>query len=218
VGRGPPEDGKESRPQVPLQFTIVKQAWAVVVVVVVGAILMVSGALMIVRDSTGPGPLVIAVVFVALICTFAARVDLAAMVRALDALRLLVPIVAFFLVGTFIGSRKGTLAFDEVGAQLIIVLLLALALEARFFRIGVDRFDAMVSLLVIALLAAGELYALQGVLDRAPEHAEMIGGAIAAGFAAVAVSAVLGPTRRSVSEEDDPGGPTSSEKTPPSTT
>jgi hypothetical protein len=188
------------------------------VVLVVGAILLVSGALMIVRNSTGPGPIVIAVVFVALICTFAARVDLVAMVRALDALRLLVPIVAFFLVGTLIGSRKGTLAFDEVGAQLIIVLLLALALEARFFRIGVDRFDAMVSLLVIAILAAGELYALQGVLDRAPEHAEMVGGAIAAGFAAVAISAVLGPTRRPAKEEDDPDGPTSSQHTPPSTT
>jgi hypothetical protein len=188
------------------------------VVLVVGAILLVSGALMIVRDSTGPAALVIAVVAVALICSAAARVDLGAMVRTLAALRLLVPIVAFFLVGTLIGSRKGTLAFDEVGAQLIVVLLLALALEARFFRIGVDRFEAMVSLLVIALLAAGELYALLGVLDRAPGHAEMIGGAIAAGFAAVAVSAVLGPARRAAEAEDGRGGTASSGHTPTSTT
>jgi hypothetical protein len=46
----------------------------------------------------------------------------------------------------------------------------------------------------------------------------MIGGAIAAGFAAVAVSAVLGPTRRSAKKEDDPDGPPSSQHTPPSTT
>jgi hypothetical protein len=67
------------------------------------------------------------------ISLIAARVDIAAAVRTLDALRVLVPIVAFATTGAMIGARKGTIGFDEVGARLIIVLLLALALEARFF-------------------------------------------------------------------------------------
>jgi len=85
-----------------------------------------------------------------------------------------------------------------------VVLLFALALEARFFRVrGTDeRVDVMASLFVMALLAAGEAYAMGAVLSGKPNHAEMVGGAIAGGFAAVAVSAMLGPARRAAESEE----------------
>lgn len=47
----------------------------------------------------------------------------------------------------------------------------------------------------MALLAVGELYALSSLLTHEPGHAAMVGGAIAAGFTAVSVSALLGPAK-----------------------
>lgn len=170
----------------------------------IGAVLMVSGAVMILHAAASLGAILLALAMAGAASLFAARVQIEAMVRALEALRLLVPIVVFAITGALIGSQKGTLAFDQIGAQLIVVLLLALALEARFFRVrGTDeRVDVMASLFVMALLAAGEAYAMGAVLSGKPDHAEMVGGAIAGGFAAVAVSAMLGPARRAAEGEE----------------
>lgn len=86
------------------------------------------------------GAILLAVAMAGAASLFAARVHIEAMVRALEALRLLVPIVVFAIIGALIESQKETLAFDQIGAQLIVVLLLALALEARFFRVrGTDE-------------------------------------------------------------------------------
>jgi hypothetical protein len=171
-------------------------------VVGIGLILMISGAIMIVSSSASLSALIAAALTALVISALSAKVDIAATIQTLEALRVLVPIIAFSIVGAVIGSRDGTLRFDDIGAQLIVVLLLALALEARFFRIRGDeeRFDAVGVFFVMALLAVGEFYALAGVLSREPHHAEMVGGAIAAGFAAVAVSAVLGPAGPTPSE------------------
>lgn len=193
--------------------------WAIAAPIGIGAVLMISGAVMVLNTAANLGAFLLALIMAGATSLFAARVQIDALVRALEALRLLVPIVVFAITGALIGSQKGTLAFDQIGAQLIVVLLLALALEARFFRVrGTDeRVDAMASLLVMALLAAGEAYAMGAVLSGKPGHAEMVGGAIAAGFAAVAVSAVLGPARRAAESEEleattvDPGaGPSAS--------
>jgi hypothetical protein len=182
-----------------VSMTAVRRAWTTVVVVGVGAALLGSGAILVVRSSASPGALAFAVVVALAVSMVAARLDVAAAIQVLDALRVLVPIVASSVVGALIGSRQGTFGFDEVGAQLIVVLLLALALEARFFRVRGDeeRLDALAPFLVMALLAVGEAYALAGLLSGHPHHAEMVGGAIAAGFAAVAVSAIVGPGRQS---------------------
>jgi hypothetical protein len=162
-----------------------------------GLLLIVCGSIMVLSTSASLTTVIAGALGALLIVVVSAKVDVGAMIRTLEGLRILVPIAAFSIVGAMIGARKGTLQFDEIGAQLIVVLLLALALEARFFRIRGDeeRFDALGTLFVMALLAVGELYAMSGVLGGEPRHAEMVGGAIAAGFAAVAVSAVLGPTR-----------------------
>jgi hypothetical protein len=46
------------------------------------------------------------------------------------------PIVAFSLISLLMGKTSGSLRFDEVGAQILIVLLLALAIDARFSDCG----------------------------------------------------------------------------------
>jgi hypothetical protein len=64
----------------------------------------------------------------------------------------------------FIGSSQGTTAFDEIGAQVIVVLLLALALEARFFRLHRVRepLELGATLFTMLVLGAGEFYASIG--------------------------------------------------------
>jgi O-antigen ligase len=122
--------------------------------------------------------------------------------RALDGLRLFLPIVAFALVSQLAGEPRASRPFDEVAAQVIPVLLLALALEARFFRLHRIRepLDLAAALFTMLVLGCGEFYAFQGTLANRPEHAGLIGGAVAAGFVAVAVAALTGPE---VTSKDD---------------
>jgi hypothetical protein len=76
----------------------------------------------------------------------------------------------------------------------IVVLLLALALEARFFRLrrARERLELGAMLFTMLLLGSGEFYALHGVAVAHSEHADLIAGAIAAGFVAVAITAFTG--------------------------
>jgi hypothetical protein len=122
------------------------------------------------------------------------RTDTDLLIRFFRGLQLLLPIAAFGLTSMLIGDTPGTVRFDEIGAQVITVLLLALAIDARFFRLraGRDRLDVAAILFVVLVLAVGEYYALRGLLAAEPAHAEMIAGAIAAGFTAVALSALVG--------------------------
>jgi hypothetical protein len=121
------------------------------------------------------------------------RTDTAKIISLFSALQLFLPIAAYGVTYLLMGKTAGTPNFDEIGAQIIIVLLLALAIDARFFRlrVGRDRLDVAGILYVVVVLAVGEYYALRGLLTE-PAHAEMIAGAIAAGFTAVAVSALIG--------------------------
>jgi hypothetical protein len=121
--------------------------------------------------------------------------------RVIDGLELAgnaLPVFAYLLVAAMMGETRGSLAFAEVGAQVIVVLLLVLAIDARFFRLRTDRDRLEVSATIVTLLilAAGEYYALDGVITEQPRHSEMVAGAIAAGFAALLVIALLGSTRR----------------------
>ena len=122
------------------------------------------------------------------------RIDIGLLIRVLRGLQPILPIVAFSLTSLLMGKTTGTVRFDEIAAQVIVVLVLALAIDARFFRLRADRdrLDVVAILYTMLLLAIGELYALKGLLASNPAHAEMIAGAIAAGFTAVAVTAMTG--------------------------
>ena len=166
---------------------------ALLVLLAFGAILLFEIA----RADSGPITGTVAFVLALGFLAFLRFVPVEQLLRALDAFRFAAPVFAYVITSIFVGSRKATMEFDEIGAQVIVVLLLALAVEARFFRIraGVERLELASIFFTLLVLAAGEYYALNGLLTGRPAPAEMIGGAIAAGFAAIGVGALLGPRR-----------------------
>jgi hypothetical protein len=134
---------------------------------------------------------VMALVFFALV-----RSDLDSLISVIDELRFAFPLFAYLLVATFVASSPGTPTFHEIGAQIIVILLLALAIDARFFRLrsSRNRMDKAGILFTMAVLAVGEFFALHSVGTGHPKYAGVVAGAIAAGFVAVATSAFVGPT------------------------
>jgi hypothetical protein len=130
--------------------------------------------------------------------------DLDRMIAALRAALVFLPILAYLVTVAWIGSTGATVRFDEIGAQVIAVLVLALAIDVRFFRLtgDRDRLEVMSTCFVMILLAIGELYALRGVFTGAPAHGEIVAAAIAVGFTAVAVSALIRPVRAAAQEGD----------------
>jgi hypothetical protein len=167
-------------------------------VLLVGVVSVGCLALVVARSNGGPLAALFATLAVGVVMALAARVDIAATTRVLGGLRVFLPIVAFVFITTWIGTAAGTLQFDEIGAQVIAVLLLALAVDARFFwlRTDWDRLDVIGTCLIMVILAAGEYYALKGLFIEEPRHGEMVAGAIAAGFIGVAITALAGPWQR----------------------
>lgn len=150
------------------------------------------------------GTVVVLIAFVLLL-----RIDIGLFIHALRGLQPILPIVTFSLTSLLMGKTTGTVRFDEIAAQVIVVLVLALAIDARFFRLRADRdrLDVVAILYTMLLLAIGELYALKGLLASHPARAETVAGAIAAGFTAVAVTAMTGVESGDGGEEAD--GPAS---------
>jgi hypothetical protein len=129
-------------------------------------------------------------------------IDVESLVAHLSDFRPIIPVLVFSGVSLSMSNTAGNVQFDEIGAQIIVVLLLALAVDARFFRVrrDTDGYDMAAIFFAMAILAVGEYFALSGVLNDDPRHAEMIAAAIAAGFAAVAVSS-LGSGNRDDEEQ-----------------
>jgi hypothetical protein len=67
------------------------------------------------------------------------------------------PAVRYLAATWMVGSTPGSVAFDEVAAQVIAVFLLALALEARFFRLHRMRepLELGATLFTMLVLAVG---------------------------------------------------------------
>jgi hypothetical protein len=144
--------------------------------------------------SSGPVVLITGLLLAAGFFGVLLRIDVEALIGVLRGGQVGAPVIVFTLTSALMGETAGTLGFDEIAAQVLIVLLLALALDARYFRLraGRDRLDVVGVLFTMLLLALGEYYALRGLLTKEPKSAEMIAGAIAAGFTAVAVTALSG--------------------------
>jgi hypothetical protein len=174
---------------------VIKRAIVTAVLFLLVASLIVGGVIQFARDASNPVGAVAGVLLAFGLWGLVRRTEAAFLLRVLDGLRFFLPIVAFLLTMELVGDSTGTIAFDEVAAQIIAVFLLALALEARFFRLHRVRepLDLAGALFTIVLLGSGEFYALQGIASERPLHANLIGGAIAAGFVAVAIAALTGP-------------------------
>jgi hypothetical protein len=142
---------------------------------------------------------IMGLVFLALV-----RSDLDSLISVIDELRFALPLFAYLLIWTFVGSSPGTPTFHEIAAQIIVILLLALAIDARFFRLrnSRDRMDKAGILFTMSVLAIGEFFALHSVGTGHPKYAGVVAGAIAAGFVAVATSAFVGPGESA--EKDSP--------------
>lgn len=150
-----------------------------------------------------PLSVVIGALVATAIVAAAGLADLDRMAVALRAAHVFLPILAYLVTVAWIGSTRATVRFDEIGAQVIAVLVLALAIDVRFFRLTADRdrLEVMSTCFVMILLAIGELYALRGVFTGAPEHGEIVAASIAVGFTAVAVSALIRPLRAAAEEK-----------------
>jgi hypothetical protein len=162
------------------------------------AVVGVSGAVLAFQD-TSPGAAVFLVLIALALVWSWLRLDIGVLLQLVDELRVVWPIAAFGSVNLMIGSDEGTLRFAEIGAQVIVVLLLALAIETRFFRISAsdDRMASAGTVLTMVVLTVGEFYALKSIVNNTPENAGVVGGAVAAGFVAVAVTALVGAGKSS---------------------
>jgi hypothetical protein len=85
------------------------------------------------------------------------------------------------------GNRAGTIGFHSAAAQVIPVLVLAIALQGRTFDIRVVRrtSDLYLMILTFAALADGEYYALKSLYAHKPTNADLVAAAITAGFGAL---------------------------------
>ena len=119
--------------------------------------------------------------------------------RALDFFRLVVVVAAFSITAIVVGSDfRGNKDFFAVSAQVIPVLALALAVEARTLGAFYDRGDFLLAFVVVAALAAGEIESLNALASRHPAryHGWASASAIAAGFAGVLVAGLAGVRRQ----------------------
>jgi hypothetical protein len=166
--------------------------WGVCVGALAAALSIGSCIAIVSESDAGPVTLALSGLLPFVVIMILIRVDVATVLRSLPTLGAILPVFAFSLVTLLMGQTSATHSFDEIGAQVIVVLLLALAIDARFFRLSAsrDRLEIAAVAFTMMVLAVGEYYALRGLLSEEPRHAEMIAGAIAAGFAAVAVTAM----------------------------
>jgi hypothetical protein len=178
-----------------LNAGVAKRAIVTAALLLLGAFLIVGGIIQFAQNVSNPVSAAVGVLLALGLLELVRRTEAAFLLRVLDGLRFFLPIVAFLLTMELVGDSTGTVPFDEVAAQIIAVFLLALALEARFFRLHRVRepLDLAGALFTILMLGSGEFYALQGIASERPLHANLIGGAIAAGFVAVAITALTGP-------------------------
>ena len=88
--------------------------------------------------------------------------------RYLSALPLGLAVLAYLVAVWIAPATGGSMAFYEAAAQVIPVVVLALAVEARAFSLRGD-FQALTGLVTLYALAWGEYEALRAVFYHAPE-------------------------------------------------
>jgi hypothetical protein len=182
---------------------MLKRVAVTAALLILGALFVIAGVIEISRQSAHPVRMVVAALLAAGAWLLILRMNVDALLRALNALRTVLPVATYLVTAFFVGSSHGTVAFDEIGAQIIVVLLLALALEARFFRLHRLRepTELGATLLIMLLLGVGEFYAVRAVATTQAKHADVVAGAIAAGFVAVAIAALTGAGDGSQSDQ-----------------
>ena len=111
--------------------------------------------------------------------------------RYLSALAFGFAVLAYLVAVWIAPATGGSMEFYEAAAQVIPVLVLALAVEAQAFSLRGD-FQAITGLVTLYALAWGEYEALRAVFYHAPANPRVVVGAISAGFVAAAVIGLAG--------------------------
>jgi hypothetical protein len=82
------------------------------------------------------------------------------------------------------------------------VLLIAYGIEAGAIRWRSRPVNWILSLMTVAILLTGEVYALVDLATDSPDHADIIAGAMAAGVAAILIAAVQGASTAAADNKD----------------
>lgn len=114
------------------------------------------------------------------------------------------PFVTFVAVTWPLAETSKSLAFQQQASELIPVLLIGFVIEAGAIRWRRQPVDWMLSLMTVAILIAGEIYAFIALATDEPSHMDVIAGSMAAGAVAILVAAIQGSAARG--EEADPAG------------
>jgi hypothetical protein len=138
------------------------------------------------------GALAVGVAYVVVFGVFGAKYGIADFEQFFSEASIVFPIVIWAISGIIFGlvmggNRAGTIGFHAAAAQLIPVLVLAIALQGRTFDIRVVRrtSDLYLMILTFAALADGEFYALKSLYTDKPTSADLVAAAITAGFGAL---------------------------------
>ena len=111
-----------------------------------------------------------------------------------------VPFVAPFLVFVAVTwplpQTSESLSFQEQASQILPVLLIGYVIEVGAIRWRAQAVNWILSLMTVAILIAGEIYALVDLATNEPDHADIIAGSMAAGVAAILIAAIQGSLGR----------------------
>ena len=119
----------------------------------------------------------------------------------------LAPFVVFVAVTWPLPEESEGLQFQEQASQIIVVLLIGYAIEAGAIRWRGRPVNWILSGMTVAILLAGEIYALVDLASGDPGHADLIAGSMAAGLTAILIAAIQGSLRRDDEPAPEPGGP-----------
>lgn len=116
----------------------------------------------------------------------------------------LAPLLVFVAVTWPLPQESEGLQFQEQASQIILVLLIGYVIEAGAIRWRSRPVNWILSAMTVAILIAGEIYALADLASADPAHADVIAGSMAAGLAAILIAAIQGSAQRGGAEEPIP--------------
>lgn len=102
------------------------------------------------------------------------------------------PFVVFIAVTWPLPRESESLSFQEQASQILPVLLIGYVIEVGAIRWRARPVNWILSLMTVAILLAGEVYALVDLATDNPDHADVIAGSMAAGVAAILIAAIQG--------------------------
>ncbi len=120
----------------------------------------------------------------------------------------LAPFLVFVAVTWPLPQESEGLQFQEQASQIIVVLLIGYVIEAGAIRWRSRPVNWILSAMTVAILLAGEIYALADLASGDPGHADIVAGSMAAGLTAILIAAIQGSLQRQDEGEAGPDEPT----------